>query len=328
MFFWKKKPSEDELKWQARQDASLQALQAGGLPLSAQERLQNQLQSANHIFSSDLTTREYLLTREAGYRPISQVMGCSFMNISIVGQTRRNSTGELKDVSQAQSKARHLAIERLRQEAAMLNATGVIGIRLTRKRHGWDSRMVEFTAVGTAIHIPGHEAEAANGPFTSLLSGQEFWQLHSAGYWPVGVCMGVSSYYIWTDPNTQKMLYSFWGNNRNNSEIPAYTQGFYAAREHALAQLSTDVEKSGGDGAIGMLIDQEFDHIEFEYNNRTYRDYIANFTMLGTGVRKLASGAAPAKRSTLVMYDLAQKKNVDLDVSELKFSYAGEREFD
>jgi uncharacterized protein YbjQ (UPF0145 family) len=320
MFFWKKKPTEEEQRAQARQEASLKALEAGGLPLAAQERLQEQLASPNHLFSSDLTTREYLLAREAGYEPISQVMGCSFMNISLWGNGRRSSTGEMTDLSEAHSQARRLAIHRLQQEAALLNATGVIGVRLTRKRHGDDGRMVEFTAVGTAIRIPGHEAETKEGPFTSLLSAQEFWQLHSAGYWPLGVCMGVCIYYVYTDAQTRNLLYSFWGNNnRNNSEIPAYTQGFYQGRERALASFSMDIEAHRGDGAVGMLIDQDVESIEYEINDRTYRDFIATFSMLGTTVRKLKESTATKRGSTLVIYDLAQKKNVNVDFDDPEF---------
>jgi uncharacterized protein YbjQ (UPF0145 family) len=331
MFFWKKKPTEEEQRAQARQEASLKSLAAGGLPLVAQERLQAQMQSPNHLFSSDLTTREYLMARQAGYQPIAQVMGCSFMNISWLGNGRRNSTGEMHDLSNAHSQARQLAVQRLHQEAKLLNATGVIGVRLTHRRHGDDGRMVEFTAIGTAINVPDKPNIGHDEPFTSLLSGQEFWQLHQAGYWPISVCMGICSYYVFTDAATQKLLYSwFGGNNRNNSELPAYTQGFYAGRERALANLTRDIQAKGGDGAVGMIIDQDVQHIEYEINDRTYRDFIANFSILGTTLIKVADTVRKKPASTLVIYDLAQRKNVNIDLDYPKYDFKdyGETEFD
>jgi uncharacterized protein YbjQ (UPF0145 family) len=328
MFFWKKKPTEEERQAQARQEASLKSLTAGGLPLVAQERLRAQMNSGADFFSSDLTTREYLMARQAGYQPIAQVMGCSFMNISWLGTTRRSVTGELKDLSSAHSQARQLAIQRLYQEAKLLNATGVIGVRITHRQHGEDARMVEFTAVGTAINVPTKPSVAGDEPFTSLLSGQEFWQLHQAGYWPVAVCMGVCSYYVYTDEATRKLLYSWWGgNNRNNAELPSYTQGFYQGRERALANISMDIEHQGGDGAVGMIIDQDIQSIEYEINDRTYRDFIANFSMLGTTVRRMTEAPQATRGRTLVVYDLAQKMNTNIDLDD-DYDYASTMELD
>lgn len=327
MFSWFKKPTEEEKARQARQEADIKALESGGIPLTATMRLQEQMNSPNHLFSSDLSTKEFLIARQAGYSPIAQVMGSAFMNISFFGNMRRNSTGELNDISDALSRARHLAIDRMKQEAKLLGATGVIGIKLTRRGAGWDARMVEFTAVGTAIRVPDMDAVAKKGqePFTSLLSAQEFWQLHMAGIWPVSVCMGVCSYYVWSDAETRKQLYSWWGgNNTANAEIRAYTQGFYEARERALSRMSLDIEAQGGDGSIGMIIDQDVHTIEYEINERTYKDFLANFSMMGTTVVRVADPAKIQPRRTLMMLDLAKGKNVNISFDEPEYDDDGE----
>lgn len=311
-FLFPKKQTEADKLAQQRQDASIKALEAGDIPLVARERLVHQSKHGKDFFSSDLTTREYLFAREAGYQPIGQVMGCAFMNISLWGGRQiRQQTEEVYDVSKALSDARQLAVNRLLKEAELLNATGVIGIRLTTQKHGWDERMMEFTAIGTAIRVPGHEQKST---FTSLLTGQEFWQLHQGGYWPVGVCMGTCSYYVRTDMATRKILYSWWGgNNQNNNEIRAYTQGFYEARERALSRISLDIEALKADGCVGMRVDQDVKDIEYEVNDRTYHDFLCNFSMMGTAIIK--EKEAPAKpHSTLVIYDLAQKKNRNVDI--------------
>lgn len=321
MVFWKKTTAE-ELERKARQDASIKALEAGDIPLAARERLEEQLRSPNHLFTSDLTTKEFLMASQAGYKPLTQVVGTAFMNISLFGASRtRSFSGELTDISGAFLHARHLAVRRLQKEAKLINATGVIGIRLTVKKHGWDSRMIEFTAIGTAIHMDNHPPQQA--PFTSLLSGQEFWQLHQAGYWPVNVCMGVCAYYVWSDPDTRRLLYSWWGgNNRNNNEIPAYTQGFYNCRELALSRISHDIQQHSGDGGIGMKVDESVEDIEYEINDRTYHDFLINFSMMGTTIRKVADAPPRSNNSTLVIYDLKKKSNVTIDIDEPNFDYS------
>ena len=320
MFFWKKKPTEAEKVAQARNEASMKALTAGDIPLNARERLEKHFTNNKDFFSSDFSCREFTFVREAGYEPISQVMGCSFMNISLLGgQRQRSSTGELHDVTKALSDARKLAVSRLQKEAELLNATGVIGIRLVVKKQSWDTRMVEFTAIGTAIRVPGREQKV---PFTSALTAQEFWQLQQAGYWPVHLTLGLCSYYVWTDPETRRTLYSWWGtNNRNNAEVRAYTQGFYTAREHALARISLDLQDHKAEGAVGMKIDEEVQSIEYEINDRRYHDFIFNFCMMGTSIRKDDSLLArKPNTSTLVIYDLAKGKNVNVEINNVSYN--------
>ena len=162
----------------------------------------------NQFFTSDLTAREYFLCREAGFHTVGQVMGTSFFNVGFFGTYtgRWGMTGELTDITQSQLKARHLAVSRMKHEARLMGAHGIIGVRIKIHAHDWSSRMTEFTAFGTAIRIPGWTEEESE-PFTSDLNGQDFWQLYKAGYRPRGLAFGVCSYYVSTDLATQNILY-------------------------------------------------------------------------------------------------------------------------
>ena len=241
------------------QEATRKALEQGKIPPHARHRLQQQRQQNQGFFTSDLTSNEHLLTREAGYEPLGLVMGTAFYKISFWGyfNSYRTVTGELTNLSQAQLAARELAIDRLRQEAQLLGAHGVIGVRLQLGGYDWSAQTVEFTAIGTAIRIPGRPPDPR--PFTSDLSGQEFWQLHQAGYYPRGLVLGICSYYVHTDWDTRNMMRGgFWGRGSSqNQEIASYTQGFQLARHLASQRLTADIRKHGGEGAVGMHIDRK-----------------------------------------------------------------------
>ena len=64
--------------------------------------------------------------------------------------------------------------------------------------HAWGTDLAEFLAIGTAVkQRDGELLRAPNDrPFTSDLSGQDFWTLLSAGYRPVGLVMGNCVYHV------------------------------------------------------------------------------------------------------------------------------------
>ncbi|MDZ8052715.1 MAG: heavy metal-binding domain-containing protein [Aulosira sp. ZfuVER01] len=221
------------------------------------------------FFTSDLSTNEYLLTREAGCEPVGLVMGTSFYKVGFYGYFwgYRNHTGEVEALTQAQIAVRELAVSRMQAEAAMLGAHGIIGVRLHQRRQVWGMGMVEFTAIGTAIRIPNRPP--TNKPFTSDLSGQEFWQLRQAGYWPMGLVFGACSYYVHSDRTTRTLMNnSAWnrlvGQGRRNQELTQFTQGFQDARELAVMRLSAEISQLSAKGAVGMHIEKSEEIITYQ----------------------------------------------------------------
>lgn len=291
MPFWKKESEEEkraklerkqrEEQDKLRQEETIRALECGDIPPIARERIMREKAHGRSFFTSDLSTREYLLTREAGFQTLGQVMGTSFFKIGFWGMFRQyqRSSGELSGVTQAISHARKVAIERMRQEAKLLGASGVIGVRIQKRRHEWASDMTEFTAFGTAIRIP--DWPAGEEPFTSSLNGQEFWQLYRAGYLPRSVVMGVCAYYVHMDSTTRQNLYGWFSPNR---EVHSFTEGYRFAAQFANMRMQCELTELKGDGAVGVTIDPGQEWIEYEINDVRYTDMLLGYTMLGTAV--------------------------------------------
>lgn len=312
MFFFKKESDEDRQKREL-QEASVKELERGNLPLGAQHRLKAQAESGSRFFSSNLSAKEYFLAREAGYEVVGQVMGSCFMKVGWRNFFRGfwGTSGEIENISHANKMARELAVGRLKKEAELLGAHGVIGVKVQKGNFDWGQGLSEFTAVGTAIRIPGSKCvELSNHiPFTSTLSGQEFWQLYEAGYWPTSLVMGNCSYYAKGDRQTSSAQMGFFGSLRNQ-ELSAYNAGFEQARRSARMRLWQDVALNGGDGAIDMDIEYELELVEYEQSNIRYIDMLCNFMAMGTALIKRPDGKKRIEHSPLFVIDLrAQASN-------------------
>ncbi|HEX2702017.1 MAG TPA: YbjQ family protein, partial [Solirubrobacteraceae bacterium] len=165
-----------------------------GLPQAGRARLE---QNRAGLFTSDLSVNEFLLVRQAGFQPLGLVIGSSIYHIGIqLASYRQNQ--ELTVLSQAMYEARELAMTRMEEEAEQLGADGVVGVRLDIGRYEWGENMAEFIAVGTAVkHRGGQLHRAPSGrPFTSDLTGQEFWTLLQTGHRPVGIAAHTSVHYV------------------------------------------------------------------------------------------------------------------------------------
>lgn len=83
----------DQAAQRAYEERSWRELEAGRLPLRAQERLA--AMEADHAFTSDLTAAEHLAVRAAGFEPVGQVMGASVFQIGYTGGWDCGLTGGL-----------------------------------------------------------------------------------------------------------------------------------------------------------------------------------------------------------------------------------------
>jgi uncharacterized protein YbjQ (UPF0145 family) len=57
----------------------------------------------------------------------------------------------MQNFTQALYDARELAMERMQAEAVNLESEGIVGTQIKESSHGWDSHIIEFFAVGTAV---------------------------------------------------------------------------------------------------------------------------------------------------------------------------------
>ncbi|HEX9343583.1 MAG TPA: heavy metal-binding domain-containing protein [Actinomycetota bacterium] len=282
---------------EAEQAASREALERGGLPLKAQQRLAALGSSGGGGFSftSDLSVNEFALGAAIGLRPLSQVMGSSVYHVGWqqmpgswgsgwgAGWQPDGISQELGVLSDAWNTARRLAFGRLEQEARLVGAHAVVGVHLTRRQHEWASGSIEYIAVGTAVRIEG--APPAEQPALTDLSGQDFWKLWQAGYAPLGVVGASTVFYVMPSWSTQwAQSGGIFGSGWNNQELGDFTQALYEAREVALGRVTAEARALGAAGVVGVSIDQSEREREVEQNNRKRTDLIITFHVLGTAI--------------------------------------------
>jgi uncharacterized protein YbjQ (UPF0145 family) len=276
-----------------------------GIPQAARERLEAVRQSGGSFFTSDLTTNEFLLVRQAGFRPLTQVMGSCFYHVGWQGMPylpgyqggsgawgpgastwQQGQTFELETTSEAWNEARRLALERLSEEARLAGADAVVGVRLQRGAYDWSAGLIEFVATGTAV--ASERFDLGKETVLSNLSGQEFAQLFRHGWWPVGLVAGTTVCYALTGWK-QRQGMTFFGGRFQNQELTDFTRGRYDARTQAMLRLQRQAHELESDGVVGVRIDQE--HHEHEANDTT--NLVITMHVLGTAIVELRSGAEP-----------------------------------
>jgi uncharacterized protein YbjQ (UPF0145 family) len=270
-----------------RDEQSLAAIEAGGIPLAAQERLDALSRGTSGFFTSDLSVNEFLLLKQAGFEPITQVMGSSVYQVGWQ-QTPWTSgwsyptggTVELDVLTGAWNDARGRALARLAEEATRAGADAVAGVRMTRDNFSASSGLVEFATYGTAMRSTRYEIQ--NAPVLSNLSGQDFAKLYAHGYWPVGLVAATSITYVVASWSTQRAQ-SMWAGNQ---ELSDYTQGLYEARERALMRLTRQAHQAGGQGVVGVQIEQHQEEHEVDQNGKR-TDLIVTMHAVGTAIVEL-----------------------------------------
>jgi len=226
-----------------------------GVPEDALRRLSQMAPGqATTLFTSDLSVNEFLLVRESGFRPLGLVLGSSIYHVGIqMGRWSRNQ--ELETLTQAMYHARELAMSRMEAEADVLGADGIVGVRLEIEFKEFGNDIAEFIAVGTAVKAdeppPTGDGWRNNTgkPFTSDLSGQDFWTLLQAGYAPLGMVLGSCVYHI-----AHQRFWQAMGNVGQNVEIPQFTEALYDARELAMSRMQAEAEQLGAEGIVGVQL--------------------------------------------------------------------------
>jgi uncharacterized protein YbjQ (UPF0145 family) len=243
-----------------------------GVPTHGRERMERMKSAeARGFFTSDLSVNEFLLVRQAGFDPLGLVVGSSIYHIGYQ-QSNWSQNQEMAVLTQATYHARELAMTRMEEEAEQVGADGVVGVRLEVTRYEWGEHLAEFIAIGTAVrHREGKLHRAPNGrPFTSDLSGQDFWTLLNAGYRPVGLVMGNCVYHV-----AHQGIRAMFKQVGQNMEMPNYTQALYDARELAMERMQAEAEELQSEGIVGVQL-QERSH--------GWGSHVIEFFAVGTAV--------------------------------------------
>lgn len=278
------------------------------LPPQALERLARQKASSG-AWTSDLSVGELAAIRSVGFEAAGQVMGSSVYQLGWAANAQRCPFGgfgswELTAYSAALIEARVLALDRMRQEAAVLGAHGVAGVRLNLRAFEGQVNVIEFTAIGTAIRRAG--VEPLPRPFLSNLSGQDFAKLLHSGHAPAGLVMGLSVIHVHTGWGAQWNLSSWY-----NSEIGDFSLAVSEARHRALGRLRQDVAAHGADGAVGSEVGLNVWRTTCS-NNTDVEDHVVQFFILGTAVSGFdvpAESGSPKPSMALTVDDLRRRSS-------------------
>lgn len=257
------------------------------LPEGAGKRLE---ELKRGLFTSDLSVNEFLLVKEAGFHPLGFVMGSSIYHIGI--QTRKwGQSQELEKLTSAMYNARELAMNRMEEEADALGADGVVGVRLDVNYYEWGRDVAEFIAIGTAVKAEdgASHRNALGKPFTSDLSGQDFWTLMQTGHVPQGLVMGTCVYHI-----AHRGLLQTIGSAGLNVELPNFTQALYEARELAMTRMQDEANRLGAAGIVGVRLEEKA---------HQWGSHAIEFLSLGTAVTKREGDVALPRPMPVISLD-------------------------
>ncbi|NYJ75035.1 heavy metal-binding domain-containing protein [Allobranchiibius huperziae] len=273
------------------------ATQAGGppaagpqIPAAASNRVQRlaaREQSDRSAFTSDLSVNEFVLVHKLGFEPLGYVMGTSIYHIGYQFQNWGQSM-ELEVLSAAMYHARSLALDRMRSEAHALGADGIVGVDLQIQRYAWATDELEFIAQGTAIRArepnPAYKLRDG-GPFTSDLSGQDFYTLVRAGHFPRAFVFGACVYHVAHQSIRQSMRMA-----GRNMEMPQFTEAAYTARELAMTRMEDEANRFGADGIVG---------VNTQVSGHVWGAHASEFLAVGTGVTSSPESGIPDPTMTL-----------------------------
>jgi len=281
-------------------EVDLERIRQGGIPLGAEERLKRVATASTPFFTSDLTAKEYALAQASGLQPVAQVMGSSVVQHGWLGaQGAYYVTGEIRGLSEPWNMARNRAFDRLRQEAELADADGVIGIEMTAGSLG-DAGNVELVVFGTAVRdstLPPHPSGRLG---MCTLSGQDVDKLRRIGAEVCGVVghttvvsvqLGMNSSWVM---NTSGM---FGGGSRMNTEITEIAEGVYEARNRAMAEVRRQASAVRANSIVISTLRHSIEHYEYEQAGYRYHFFHVTMNVLGTAIRLGAREPHPAPLS-------------------------------
>ena len=199
-------------------------------------------------FSSNSDGQALYCQLDAGFTPLHFVFGNVAYSIGIgggiAGAFRSLARGEVKQYSDIFNTTRHMAIERIKQDAKEYRANCVLGINTTIVPF---SGMQEMLMIGTASRHPLYDSTFDDSPATSDLTNGEMWNLVHLGYMPIELVLGVSVYSLGIVGGLSTFFKSF-----QRGELDQVTKLIYEARENALHHIQQDAIRVGADDVVGI----------------------------------------------------------------------------
>lgn len=233
------------------------------------------------FFTTSASGTELYCHLEAGYTPVSFVMGnvayALGLGRGITGGLSTLARGEVRQYSEMYNKIRHLALFRLRREAASVGANAVVDVRIDLRPFG--AGVVELLMTGTASRHPAFTADSRDPStvVTSELSGAEIFSLAQLGLAPVQLVMATSVYSLGVVGGIGASFAAL-----AKGELTELTQLIYGARENCLSLLRAEAESIGAEQVIGNRL-----------QIRELSPGLIEVVAVGTAVRRLTGVAPP-----------------------------------
>ncbi|MGD0284161.1 MAG: heavy metal-binding domain-containing protein, partial [Candidatus Saccharimonadales bacterium] len=184
------------------------------------------------------------------YQPISFVFGNVAYSIGFAGHIMANirqlARGEVRAYSDLFNTTRNLALQRIVEDAKLVNANAVIGIETTILPFG-TSGVQEMVMIGTASQHPLVSSVMPNGIVTSDLTAEETWNIAKLGYMPMQLVLGTSVYSLGVVGGLKSAL-----KEMVHGEVSALTQMIYGARENSIAKLQNQASAVNADDVLGI----------------------------------------------------------------------------
>ena len=198
-------------------------------------------------FTSSADAQELYCQIDAGFKPIQFAFGNVAYSIGVGGGIggffRSMKRGEVPQFSEIFDRTRHLALERISNEAKKCGANAVVGIETTITPMMGAQEML---MIGTASYHP-LLTQYTDHPVTSDMTSQEMWNLANLGFLPIRLVMGVSVYSMGVGGNIMSSLQGM-----ARGEINSMTSLLYEARERALMRIERDAEQWQADEVVGV----------------------------------------------------------------------------
>ena len=200
-------------------------------------------------FTSSADGQELYCQIDADYQPRKFVFGNVAYSIGVasnmIGNLKTLARGEVSEYTEIFSKTRHLALERIINDAKSASANSVLGIRTTILPFH-SVGVQEMLMIGTASWNP-QLSGVGDEVITSDLTCIETWNLAKIGFVPLRMIMGTSVYSLGVIGNMKSSL-----ENLVRGEVDDLTSLIYDARKKALDKMHKEASEIGADGVVGV----------------------------------------------------------------------------
>ncbi len=204
--------------------------------------------SESLAFSSSSNGQELYCQIDSGFRPIKFVFGNVAYSIGLggglLGSLRGLARGEVKEYSDVFNQTRHLALQRICEEAKQAGGNAVVGIRTSIVPF---QGMQEMVMLGTASYHPALDGIYQGTPISSDMTNEEMWNLVHMGYVPIQLVLGVSVYSLGLIGGITSAFKAL-----ARGEISELTSLIYEARENAIGRIARDAQACGADDVVGI----------------------------------------------------------------------------